>query len=644
MITHRTLRLLQLSDSPVIAFAIQEFVRYLKQMDPKLFVDVLSGDFCENLPGEIICIGRDKRWTNVLPTVADPERDDGIAISIHGKFGYITGTNDRSVLIAVYRTLKTLGCNWVRPGKDGERIPEKAIESIEIEICESASSRHRGVCIEGAVSYDNVLDMIDFIPKIGMNEYFIQFLVPCAFFDRWYAHADNPLYETEPTSRETIAMLTASLEKQISRRGLCYHKTGHGWTCEPFGIDGSTWEINETADYPAEVKTYFAQLNGVRSTFQGVSLNTNLCYSNPVVREKMTTAITDYCAHNPQIDVLHFWLADGCNNQCECEDCEKMRPADWYVTMLNELDEKLTAANISTRIVFLVYVDLLWEPVKCCIKNPDRFILMFAPITRIYGQNYGDSLVFTEELPPYTRNNLIMPESLEQNLEHLRRWQANFSGDSFAYDYHLYLAHLGDPGYEKSAQNLFQDMRDLKLIGLNGMVSCQVQRCFFPTALPFNMMASALWNSDGDFETEALSYYRAAFGEDGEKLHQHLATVSELFIMYNGSHTGKADIVECGPYCRDYDALQNEIASIRTLVRRNVVRDNLYRSDWQNLAHYCEYLNMLSVLLRAREAGEKENSQRLRDQLIQYIREVEETVQPVLDVHALCCALRSRFP
>ena len=57
----------------------------------------------------------------------------------------------------------------MRPGADGERIPQKEIDSPTVYVREAASYRHRGVCIEGADSYDNIRDMIDFLPKVGLN-------------------------------------------------------------------------------------------------------------------------------------------------------------------------------------------------------------------------------------------------------------------------------------------------------------------------------------------------------------------------------------------------------------------------------------------------------------------------------------------
>ena len=175
----------------------------------------------------------------------------------------------------------------------------------------------------------------------------------------------------------------------------------------------------------------------------------------------MTDAITEYCKVNKHVSILHFWLSDGYNNHCECENCVQKRPADWYMLILNELDEKLTAAGVDTKIVFLIYHGLLWEPVEIKLNNPDRFIMMYAPISREYGKDYTESLEYNEELPPYVHNKCVAPTSLNQNMAHLRRWQEGFKGDSFSFDYHLMWAHLSDPGYERCARNLFNDMRDL---------------------------------------------------------------------------------------------------------------------------------------------------------------------------------------
>ncbi len=635
--TYRRLRIGQIGDNKTITFAVEEMVSCLKKMDPKLVIDVLQTEKLEVDFPQIIWVGLDDTVADKVPAVEVAHLDDAIAIDVQDGSGFITGSNERSVLLAVYRFLRALGCAWVRPGQEGERIPHKVIEHVSVHICEAASYRHRGVCIEGADTYENIFDMIDYLPKVGMNSYFIQFLVPGVFFSRWYEHKRNPYLEREYISRIEIEALVVRLEAEIGKRGLCYHKTGHGWTCEPFGIDGTSWNAGSVDSVSEETKNYLAQVNGKREFWDNIPLNTNLCYSNPIVRGKMTDAITDYCANNQHVEVLHVWLADGYNNHCECTECVKKRPADWYVTMLNELDEKLTAAGIDTKIVFLIYVDLLWEPVEEHLHNPDRFILMFAPITRSYGQNYGDHLVYEGELPPYVRNELDMPDSLAQNLEQLRRWQSGFKGDSFIFDYHLMWAHVNDPGYEACARNLFDDMKDLRKIGLNGMISCQVQRCFLPTALPFNMMAAALWDENCDFDEKANEYYQVAFGEDGLLLREYLKQVSDMFLLYEGPANGEKVRVD-GPLCKDYKELEELIEKFAPIISRNVEQE-----EWQFIQFYQEYLHSLMTTLQYLESGQDEQAKASMDELLDMLCQKEMEVQKVMDERNMDIQLKRRL-
>ena len=190
------------------------------------------------------------------------------------------------------------------------------------------------------------------------------------------------------------------------------HLVGHGWTCEPFGIPGPGWYPHE-GPIPPESVQYLAEVNGQRQLHGQIALNTNLCYGNPETRRIVTEAIVAYAQENPDVDIIHFWLADGVNNHCECPLCRDIRPSDLYVRMLNELDEKLTAAQVATKIVFLAYVDLLWPPQKERIQNPARFLLMFAPITRSYSTSFtaagkarGASHTARDPPTPARRNSL----------------------------------------------------------------------------------------------------------------------------------------------------------------------------------------------------------------------------------------------
>ena len=626
----RRIRFGKLGEHPVIDYAVQELVRYLKKMDSELSVEVLFADRMDSGVSDIIWVGIDPGLRGRVPEVTDSSVDDAIAILAEDGTGYITGANERSVLLAAYRFLKELGCDWVRPGPEGERVPEKEIDRYYINVHEKAGYRHRGVCVEGAVSYENVAEMVDFLPKVGMNAYFLQHFEPLIFFRRWYNHKSNPYLKAEPVSREEILDMCRALEQEMSRRGIFYHKTGHGWTNAPFGMDGTSWSAADPEAIPEETRSILAQIDGERTLWKRVPMFTNLCYSRPDVRKRMIDAIVAHCKENPGIDFLHFWLADGTNNHCECEACAQMLPSDWYLQMLNELDAAMCAQNLDTKIVFLIYVDLMWAPQKQKFNHPDRFVLMFAPITRNYGQNYGDHLQFSGELPVYRRNKLNFASSLSMNLAQLRQWQNCFDGDSFVYDYHLMYAHFNDPGYEACARNVFEDMKSLSDIGLGGMISCQLQRCFFPTALPMKMMAAALWDKDCDYEKTADAYYQAAFGQDGSLVRQYMLTLSRQFTIYEGPSHGRGAKID-GMLCRDYQRARRCVEEFQPVIARHCGDDGPQRWDWQILQIHARYVLRLLQALELTQMGDDTGAQSAIERMLDDINRNELTIQKVMD-------------
>lgn len=510
---------------PTVAFAAKELADYLTRIDREVFID-------ERIYGGYDPSVKNALWVGIDGSISTTADYDEIVIDVKNGVGRITASNERSVLIAVYRLLFELGCRFLFPGKDGEVIPKRKLNggALTLSLTDRASYRHRGMCIEGSVCYSHVYDMIDWLPKVGMNGYFMQFRTPAEFFKRFHNRNANKLMTPTPVNDDDVARMWARLEEEIAKRALDYHAVGHGWTCEPFGISGTGWDVYN-GEIDESIKPYLAEINGERTFFGGKALNTNLCYSRADVRAKVTDAIVEYSRDHKTVNFLHFWLADGQNNHCECPDCADTLPSDFYVMMLNELDEKLTAAGLDTRIVCLIYKDLLWEPKREKIKNPRRFVLMFAPITRTYSHAFADfDRTKKPELSPYVRNKLIMPSSVEENIARLQKWQAEqLDGDSFDFDYHLMWDSYIDPGAMECARILHTDMANLYRIGLGGMVSCQTQRAAFPTGLPMYSMARALWDKESSFNSVCDEYFSAAFGNDGEKVMNYLSTLSTLF-------------------------------------------------------------------------------------------------------------------
>ncbi len=611
----------RIGSSETIKFASDELVRLLRTMDRSLFID-------SRVYREKDASRNDILWVGVDGSCTEDKLDDTVYIDVKNGAGVISGSNPRSVLIAVYRFMYELGCRYLHPGKDGEKIPAKKLSDADVTVTvnEKASYRHRGVCIEGSNSYEHINNMIDWLPKLGLNGYFMQFQTPTSFFSRYYNEGTR-YRPTKKVTDEDVEHIWNRLEEEIVLRGLDYHAVGHGWTCEPFGIHATDW-VKYTGELPKDVVQCFAEVNGVRGLWNGKPMVTNLCYSNPYVRDKMTDAVVEYCKSHPAVNYLHFWLGDGLNNQCECAECKKMLPADYYVKMLNELDEKLTAAGLDTKIVCLVYLDLLWAPEVEKVKNQDRFVLMFAPITRTYTKCFTDfDSNENAEIAPYVRNKIVMPKSVAQNIAHLKKWQTEqINGDSFDFDYHLMWDHYLDPGYYECARILHTDMANLDKIGLNGMVSCQVQRVSFPTGLPMYAMAKALFNKNSVFEDVADEYYTAAFGECGENVKEYMKALSRLL---------------CPAYLRGEKPITKDemIAGVHEAKRvvdafdADYIKPNTDKSfDWMILDYHSDFVRMYADVLLAGLLGEVETKEKLWDGLMDYLWRTEPVLNEHLDV------------
>lgn len=598
-------QILAMSHHPTIVFAVKELVRYRDLMtgiETNGFA-YLTGRNVKQCDNSL----RVGLFEDLLPDRMKSENpfDDEIYIDVDNGQGIIAGVNPRSCLLSVYRLLQEAGCRFLRPGPDGEFVPRTMWRTLSVHIDEKPSYRHRGICIEGAVSEEIFLGIIDWIPKNGMNAYFIQFCEGFTFFDRWYDHKSNAFVPSQAKSIDEIRQIVQDGAKAIQLRGLIYHAVGHGWTCEPLGIPGLAWEVMPTI--PEGVSQYFAEINGKRELYQGIPLNTNLCYGNPDVRNIIVRNIIDYAENSPEVDVIHFWLADGTNNHCECPICRDTRPADYYVTMLNQLDMDMTKHHLKQKIVFLIYVDLLWQPEKEKLNNPDRFILMFAPITRTYSHPFSP----TDELPitlPYIRNRLIFPTSVSENLSYLYQWKELSGGshlDSFDFDYHLLWDQYKDPGYEKIAKVLHADLQNLSSLGLNGLVSCQVQRLFFPTPLLMTVMARTLWNRKADLETIAFDVYQAAFGIDGYKVREVMKQISTLF---NPPWLRREETLINTTQVERLEKIAPLIGSMMPLIQSHIDEpDPCQRQSWKLLTLFSDYVLHLSDFCLPLAMGDIEN-------------------------------------
>lgn len=581
---------------------------------------------------------------NITLSIKNENRENDIVdISIVNGEGEICGSNPGAVLIATYRFLRELGCIWTCPGEGGEHIPKKQLNEkvLTVNIKETPSYKHRGVCIEGSVSEENVVEMLDFIPRVGMNSYFFQFFRPSVFFKRWYSHHWSAYYKEKDKKELTAEEVDAILDrliKETAKRGIRHHAIGHGWTCVPFGIEGEGWHQVPNEVLPEGYLELTALFDGKRQTFKGVPLNTNLCYSNPTVMELMSNAVVEYAKAHPTLDVLHLWLADGENNNCECENCKDTIPSDYYVELLNLVDEKLTKEGLDTRVVFLIYVDLLWAPKKNVLKNPDRFIIMFAPIKRTYSKTIVQSLEESKKVTttPYVRNKLTFPTSVAENLAYLDDWRKMFKGEGFIFDYHLMWDHQKDLGYMQIAKTLFEDMVGLDKIGLDGMISCQVSRTSFPTGLPLYAMAKGLWDKTLSFDDVADEYFTAEFNDKAKEVREYLTTVSDLFdpVYIRGE---KPAISE--ENYKKFMAVPAFVSEFK--LNHPEMRIDSDNMAWKTLAIHADVIIALSLTFAQRARGDDRNLS--YSAVSSMVGHAEEYIQPRLDAWNYTLNLCYRF-
>lgn len=504
-----------------VDFAAEELKKYLRMMMPE------CGDISityEPNATEGFRLGLAEDFDLRFDGVTDPVLDDVVHIETDEKGGILTGSNPRSVLFAVYRYLKENGCRWLYPGVDGEFIPVTQIKPVCYH--HMADHQFRGFCNEGAEYQQCMLETIDFYPKLEMNVYMLEHNNPYCYYNPYYAHEHN---ESNRLPEMLPEMQTLQWKRQceveIAKRGLQFHDMGHGWTATPFGIH--EMDLAKEIALSDEIRSRLAMINGERGLSDKMPINTNLCMSQPEIRTTMVKAIADYAQSHENVTYLHIWLADGFRNHCECEDCRKKRPSDFYMMIMNELDEELTRRNLDTRIVFIAYVDTMYAPREDFLVNPKRFALLYAPIQRSYTSSVDMDKI--APAPEYVRNHWPIPASAEENAAFLLDWQKNWRGTCFCYEYHFWTHFFRDPGTMAISRRIYEDVLSMKPLGLKGIVEDGSQRAFFPNGFAVYILAETLLNRNCDYEKVKQDYFSHIYGEYWQEAEAYLQQISKLF-------------------------------------------------------------------------------------------------------------------
>ena len=593
----------KITQDPVVDFAADELKKYLRMMMPECG-DVKIGYSATEEEG--FRLGLMQELGLDVSDAEDAELDDIVYIDCHENGGIIAGDNPRSVLLAVYEYLRQNGCRWLYPGVDGEFIPMQKVKPIKYR--HKPSCRYRGQCNEGAEYQPNMLEAIEFTPKVGMNVFMVEFFLPRVYYKRYYEHEMNAENRApEMVTDDQILQWKRMCETEIARRGLQFHDIGHGWTAAPFGINTAACWDSIPDEVDEENRQYLAMIDGKRGMWKGQPLNTNFCMSNPKARKKYACHVADYAETHSNSDYLHLWLADDFNNHCECEKCQKKTTSDWYMMVMNDTDEELTRRKLNTRLVFIAYQDTAWAPKEEVLKNPDRFTMLLAPISRSYAMTLPKEGL-TSKPTEYVRNKIQRPRNLEEYLVLFEEWKKMWKGANMSYEYHFWRPQCFDLSGIVLAKRVYEDILAYKKYDINGIIEDGSQRSFFPNGFAFYTYARCLYDNSTPFEKIAEDYYSHIYGENWQKIYSYLEKIAEL-VPYDYLHGARPNAPYAPELSDNFKTVKDMCAEMKEFIKQNYTSPVRVRTvSIRLLEDHADFCSLLCDALLEKCVGNNEKA------------------------------------
>jgi hypothetical protein len=299
--------------------------------------------------------------------------------------------------------------------------------------------------------------------------------------------------------------------------------------------------------------------------------------------------------------------------------------------IINALSEALHQRVPAMRFVFLCYIELLWPPEQVAVE--DRYgnaIMMFAPINRCYGHTLVDP--GCDDGLPWPRpalNRATFPAYNSFYPRTLGNWRRAFGGDSFDFDYHLMWHQWGQLTDTRVAQIFYEDLQQLRTIGLNGLVSCQSWRAFYPSGLAMAALARSLWGGDISWEGLRRDHFVAAFGEHAGFADGHFERV-ESYLDTGDAHRRALPLAEADE-ARLVDLISYLDQALDEAAVRRAEAEGAVRRSLDLLIHHARLLRHLAQANRARQAGDVDAANREFDRAAEFLRRTEPRTAPYLD-------------
>ncbi len=198
------------------------------------------------------------------------------------------------------------------------------------------------------------------------------------------------------------------------------------------------------------------------------------------------------------------------------------------------------------------------------------------------------------------------------------------------WSYHLMWANWGQMMDTHIARLYHEDLRHLGEMGLNGILSCQSFRVFYPSGLAMTALAECLWNPDVPWSTLRRRYLASAYGEHADFAGEYLAML-ESFLDSGDPHWRTPPLSNADEdrlaACRAF--LKTSLAEIE--LRREATADRARDRSLDLLAHHARLMLFFVRAYQARLAGDAQQADETFDRAADFLRETEPAYSTYID-------------
>ena len=182
----------------------------------------------------------------------------------------------------------------------------------------------------------------------------------------------------------------------------------------------------------------------------------------------------------------------------------------------------------------------------------------------------------------------------------------------------------------QTAEVIHSDAANLESIGLNGYVSCQVQRIFLPSGFAMHILGKTLWDKNTDYNTSKEDYFLSSFGPDGKKCVCYLESLSRLF---NPPWLRGEILPDGGEPVESFRKIEEIIRGFAPVIEKNIgLKNNCRALSWKYLEFHARMCMLLSKALLEKAEGNERCAKSLWKDTKEYMCSIEDKIQPVFDL------------